>query len=476
MSGSAAELLTVAETAQLLRVSTKTVRRMLARGDLVARRFNHNLVRVDGQSVMRLLGGFVSPDKAQMRGNNGVANERKWKAYFEAGRGYVVKYYDAAGRRRTHRIPPEEAIASLEQAEAYAATWYARNASASAMNSKLARESANVSSVRGVRGRFVTFEQFGRLWTSGELAKNYPDHVRAKRSANDDASRLRHHVYPVIGSQPIADFEGSRGLELVEGVLENLSDELSVATRRHVIQVINRVLGLAVYPGRLLQANPLPRNFIPRVKQTRAKSFLYSDEDAKLMACVHVPVVERLYYGLLSREGFRVSEVLALTWSDIDLDHGIVSLDENKTDDPRSWALDGGVISALKVWRTMVRGRSVELVLKSPDGEVPERVCSARRLRAHLRLAGVERPQLFEDSGARMPLRAHDLRATFVTLSLANGKTETFVMDRTGHKSSQMIALYRRAARSAVEARMAPLVPLDQAIPELRSGREGDVK
>ena len=64
--------------------------------------------------------------------------------------------------------------------------------------------------------------------------------------------------------------------------------------------------------------------------------------------------------------------------------------------------------------------------------------------------------------------RVHDLRGTFVTQSLANGRTETWVMDRTGHTTSAMIGRYRRAARSASELGLGPLAPLVHAIPELR--------
>jgi AAA ATPase domain len=70
-------------------------------------------------------------------------------------------------------------------------------------------------------------------------------------------------------------------------------------------------------------------------------------------------------------------------------------------------------------------------------------------------------------------LRVHDLRATFV-LSLANGKTETWVADRTVHRSSRMTNRYRRAARSATELDLGALLPLDVAIPELRRGEAGD--
>lgn len=61
------------------------------------------------------------------------------------------------------------------------------------------------------------------------------------------------------------------------------------------------------------------------------------------------------------------------------------------------------------------------------DGR-PIRVSSARlaeQFRKHLQIAGVDRAELFERSEARRPIRLHDTRATFITIALANGKTET---------------------------------------------------
>jgi hypothetical protein len=47
----------------------------------------------------------------------------------------------------------------------------------------------------------------------------------------------------------------------------------------------------------------------------------------------------------------------------------------------------------------------------------------AQHLRADLKTAGIARPEIFERTAVRHPLRVHDLRATFVTISLANGKS-----------------------------------------------------
>jgi integrase len=88
-------------------------------------------------------------------------------------------------------------------------------------------------------------------------------------------------------------------------------------------------------------------------------------------------------------------------------------------------------------------------------------------LRQHLTLAGIERPELFESSKTRVPIRVHDFRATFVTVNLAHGKSETWIADRTGHRSSQMINTYRRQARTWTELGVPTLAAMDAAIPEL---------
>jgi integrase len=126
-------------------------------------------------------------------------------------------------------------------------------------------------------------------------------------------------------------------------VRDRLPSELSRATRRHVLQGISRLLTLAVYPAKLLPANPLQRGFLPKVDTNKAKAYLYPAEDRALLACGDVPLLHRMFYGLLVREGLRVSELLGLTWDGVDLVNNVLTLDKNKTNDPRSWALDPGV-------------------------------------------------------------------------------------------------------------------------------------
>ncbi len=312
----------------------------------------------------------------------------------------------------------------------------------------------------------LTFRTFAERWTDGELHRDYPDHVREKRSGDKDVCRLEKHVYPVIGDDDLAN---PNALDRALEVMRKLPEDLSPASRRHVAQLMTRVYSLAVYPCRLLAASPLPRGFLPKLRKKRAKAALYPDEDAKILAARSVPLVNRMLYGFLAREGMRSSEALRMTWSDLDLERGAVKLDKNKTDDPRAWALDAGTAEALRRWKQIRGASDDELVF----GDVENRGHLADVFRAHLPLADVTRPELFEDSDVRHPVRLHDLRATFVTVALASGRSESWVTARTGHRSSTQIATYRRTAETFAELGASWFAPMATAIPEL-SARDGD--
>lgn len=304
-----------------------------------------------------------------------------------------------------------------------------------------------------------TFEHFAGRWTTGALHREHPDHVPLK-DATGDSGILALHINPHVGALPLVSFT----IENADAVMRALPDGLSKARRRHVAQVIHRVLRLAAYPARLIERSPLPPGWLPKLGPDKARVYLYPDEDAKLMAATGDNGVElqaRVLYGFLAREGLRVSEALSLSWSDLDLDRGAIIMDENKTEDPRSWALDPGVVRALSTWK-------LQAPAEGPFASVSARH-AAGRLRDDLAAAGVDRAELYRQSAARRRIGVHDLRATFVTISLATGKTEAWVQDRTGHRSTLMIAKYRRASRTVAELGLGGLMPLDEAIPEFAS-------
>jgi len=313
-----------------------------------------------------------------------------------------------------------------------------------------------------------TFAEVAKQWTDGELAREWPDHVKAKDSTEDERKLKFLNEIDIdgvkLGAVPLKRFQ----LDHAEAAMRQLpSSARRPATRRHYAQCIARVLALAVYPLRIISRNPLPKGFMPKTGKPPGFSFLYPVEDAALMARTEVPIEERLLFGFLAREGMRAGEALRLTWSDLDLDRGVVTLDRTKTDEARAWPLDPGVAQALLALRKRKQPAGNALVFTDADGNPFEVQVLARLLRSRLWTAEVRRPELHTKGENRSPLRAHDLRGTFVTLALANGRSEAWVQDRTGHTSSAMLNRYRRAARSASELGLGQLKPLIDAVPEL---------
>jgi integrase len=384
----------------------------------------------------------------------------------------AVRNDDAAAERRTLLAGIAKRLRGVASPEELAQLLTRAAGARSERALRAACETADLigggGTARGAERATPTFGTLAKDWTSGELHRKHPDHVRKKDTAYRDEELLRLYVLAHVEDVPVDEFE----LDDAERVMSHLPAERSPATRRHVAQVMSRLMRLVVYPGKWRKDSPIPRGWLPRVGEPKAKECLYPDEDAKLMAGASAepgkpgpPTVRRLAYGFLAREGMRTDEMGSLRWRDVDLDRDRMNLDKNKTDDPRDWDLRPDVVAALTRWKELSAPHNgADDHVFAEDG-VPLNVEHlADQLRRDLWRVGVRRPQLHENTKGRQRIRAYDLRATFVTISLATGKTETWISDRTGHRSHAMIETYRRRSRTW---NVGVLAPLHEWIPEL---------
>jgi integrase len=328
----------------------------------------------------------------------------------------------------------------------------------------------------------MTLREFAEQWTSNALAERFRQRVR-RIDHRANASRLATHVYGVAWKgRKVGDLLLSEiSIDVAEHVLAQAT--LPEASVRHVAQLLHRILSLAVFPARLLERSPLPRGWLPRRPDPKERSFLFPHEEAAFLRCTQIPLVRRMLVGFCCREGVRKENVARLEWSALTLDlpdgGGYVTVDHTKNGRGIAWSLDPGTAEALRRWRKIAPpSRYVFPAVATPRHRRSRKDRPlyvdhlANQLRDGLRLAGVVREKLFERSVDRMPLRAHDLRATFVTLALAAGKSEDFVRSRTGHSSSVMIARYRRQATTIEELNLGWLFPMHTAIPELSEGND----
>ena len=111
----------------------------------------------------------------------------------------------------------------------------------------------------------------------------------------------------------------------------------------------------------------------------------------------------------------RSSEAASLTWGDVDVQRGAVTLDENKTDDPRAWALGPPVLPHRLLERVEHHIRALGVVNAVTDHEARAVVDQDQRERRGLPdvpLHEVEVPQVIGPHClvTTVVLLPHDLR------------------------------------------------------------------
>lgn len=310
----------------------------------------------------------------------------------------------------------------------------------------------------------ITFRAFAALWTEGELSRRWPDHVASKNTAPDDAWRLGKHINPLIGHVAVRDIS----LELCDEVMSALHRSLTKATRRHVAQILVRVMNLSVYPARIRTSSPIPRGWLPKLGKKVNYPILFPNEDLALMAHASIPIHRRLLYGFLHREGLRRGDAEHLRWRQIDFAFGTLRVEDDKTGHGRMFLMNPGVTTALQAWKQMKGSASPDdLVFTDSDGKLPDIDHLAAQLRRDLKAAGVTRSELFEAHGTWGRFNVHTLRHSYVTRSLSRGVPEDTVRLHTAHKSNELHR-YREFANSIAQLKLDDLTPLHEAIPELR--------
>jgi integrase len=344
----------------------------------------------------------------------------------------------------------------------------------------------------------ITVREFGEMLTDGRLYTmfDFPSrYVMGERSRKNTASALRLHVYPEFGDLPLLALAPSAVDAVNEWyrVIKTKAPSATYASR--IRDHFLALLSYAYYPCKIVPAPLYPaeaRRFTERGKPRKYELVRPRDE-AAMMACESIPLIWRLYWGSLAREGARGTEWGSMRWTQLDFVHGIVSLDPNitKTDrDSDSWDLDPGVARALELYRDHFapQGSPYVFGLDESNTPAPERgrrsdakqVAETRhieqRYRDHLMLAlskdkrtRESRARLFKpDAGMRQTTR-HHLRALFVMSSYCAGRSTEWICCRTGHKQEGTVARYKQ--RIASWKAFGTLAPLDQAIPELRRVR-----
>jgi integrase len=307
--------------------------------------------------------------------------------------------------------------------------------------------------------QFACDVQQGHRETVGEWATRWlaAREERGLASVRDDRCRLQTHVLPVIGRESVARIDAER--------LEDIRDALDVKIRRqelawrtahHVWAVVRAMFRDASRcKERSLRVRPddACRDIVPPDRgPTKEKQFLFPSEYLTLASCEHIPLDWRRVAVLSTCLYLRVSELEALEWDDVAIEHGTIhvhrSLDRSrgcakatKSGVARRFLIEPTVLPLLRRLHREGGGRGRVL------GELTiDRFALARNLRAHLTAAGVERADLFMNDRTRKWMTFHDLRATGITWMAVRGDDPFKIRQRAGHRNLATTERYIRVA------------------------------
>lgn len=292
--------------------------------------------------------------------------------------------------------------------------------------------------------RMLAERDLGRnIRSSRQTVGQYLDHwlnicarprLRAK-SFCDYSSLLARYVRPRLGTRPLGELSSAE-IQMLYGELHKRN--LSARTIRYTHAVLNSALRQGIR-WKFLLTNPAEEVTLPR--QSRRRSTVFDVEQARhFIAAISGHKYEALF-ALAITTGMRPSEYLALTWSDLNLERGTVSVSKTLAWEQREWhfedtkrersrrmvKLQNWVVARLRRLEEKARAtgaKSGDLLFTSHlGGPIREAKFVGRQFKPLLELAGLPN------------IRLYDLRHTAATLALVAGVSPKIVSEQLGHAS-----------------------------------------
>jgi integrase len=200
-----------------------------------------------------------------------------------------------------------------------------------------------------------------RLLGAAPTVKELVEQYRAEKMPTRKDTRrtygswIRVHILPKWGDCPITDLQARP----VEMWLDSLS--LAPKSRSHIRGIISSLWNYAMWKGDIpVQVNPISLVTVKGASKRKRQPRSLSVEQFRLLVS-HLKEPFGTIALLCICFGLRISECLALRWSDVDwlngllrVERGIVeqNVDDVKTDESRkSFAVADELLERLKVWR-----------------------------------------------------------------------------------------------------------------------------
>ncbi len=264
--------------------------------------------------------------------------------------------------------------------------------------------------------------------TFGEYTEQHylPYAYANKRSASADASKFKHHLYPLFKQRRLDDITTQE--------LQRYHDKMKVshcpATANRHLSLLHRLFKLAIQWG-FLSKNPAA-NIRKHQENNERHRYLSDDEIARFIDAIREeenPVAASVFEFLLYT-GVRKQEALNAQWQHIDLQKRIWFIPMSKNGKSRHVILNAMACDLLQKQQALPNnpyvfpGRVKGQALNNPD----------KAFRRILKAAGISN------------CRIHDLRHTHASIAINNGASLYEVQHLLGHSQVKTTTRYAHLA------------------------------
>lgn len=321
---------------------------------------------------------------------------------------YKVRWRDSAGRSRSKTV--------------------ARRSDAITLDADITRKKAMGELISHERGR-LTLNDFYRE----VFGPNYEATILSPRTRDTNARMWRRYIEPTLGSMRLEAIDR----EAVERLRAKLSAKLAPATVVRIAAVLQSVLQRAT-EWSYIRSNPARGVRMPRVESRRGRAL--NDEQIAAIAA-ELDQRSAVIVRVLAHTGLRPGELRALRWGD--LSSGLIRVERaasmsaigpTKTHQARSVRFRDEARTALLSWYMAQGQPSPDALIFDSDGALwSDSEWNAWQQR------------VFKPAVSRAGLKGvvpYDLRHTFASRLIAEGRNPVEVAVQLGHSPIQTLKTY----------------------------------
>ena len=270
--------------------------------------------------------------------------------------------------------------------------------------------------------------------TFGNFFQEYGErHGKKKRSWLSDQSMYTNHLKQSLGPRKLSMI--SR--EVISRVLSEVERSgRSGGTVNNVRALISSLFSKAIEWGYASNNPVVGIKTCPKVRRDR---FLQADELPRFFQSLAVEQNETLrdYILLALLTGARRSNLLAMRWSEINLDESIWRIPRTKNGTPQNVTLSPEALSILKARRTNADEAAIHVFPGTgASGHIEEPKKAVIRV---MKRAGIPYGRKTENG-----VTLHDLRRTLGSWQAKTGASLTIIGKSLNHQSQQTTAIYAR--------------------------------